>query len=320
MQAIVLPLLVSLTKPRIVVLLLVTTLPAMFLAHEGVPAFGLMAATVIGGSFAAMGANAANMVLDRDIDKIMQRTLHRPLPTGSVSARSATVLAAGLEAAAAAVLVVWVNVLSAALALGAAAFYIVVYTLWLKRRSPSNIVIGGAAGAVPPLVGWAAVENSLSWAPVLLFAIVFFLDAASFLGFGCALSRRLSSRRRAHAACGGKLAQRRQSHSGLHADCGRAESRLRACCRHDSLLLFVRCGAGRSLHCLRHRRSQNAHSRARHEAVLLFHALCGRAFRRNHRRCAANLLACLLSVLKSRCEKICEKIHTINPDISNPAI
>lgn len=171
---------VSLTKPRIVVLLLVTTLPAMFLAQEGVPALGLMAATVIGGSFAAMGANAANMVLDRDIDKIMQRTLHRPLPTGSVSARSAAVLAAGLEAAAAAVLVVWVNVLSAALALGAAAFYIVVYTLWLKRRSPSNIVIGGAAGAVPPLVGWAAVEGSLGWAPLLLFAIVFFWTPPHF--------------------------------------------------------------------------------------------------------------------------------------------
>lgn len=171
---------VALTKPRIVVLLLVTTLPAMFLAHEGVPALGLMAATLIGGSFAAMGANVANMVLDRDIDQIMQRTLHRPLPAESVTPRSATVLAVGLEAAAAVVLVVWVNVLSAALALGAAAFYIVVYTLWLKRRSPSNIVIGGAAGAVPPLVGWAAVEGSLGWAPVLLFAIVFFWTPPHF--------------------------------------------------------------------------------------------------------------------------------------------
>ena len=171
---------VSLTKPRIVVLLLITTLPAMFLAHEGVPALWLMAATLIGGSLSAMGANAANMVLDRDIDKIMRRTLHRPLPAGSVSARSAALLAVGLEAAAAAVLVVWVNVLSAALALGAAAFYIVIYTLWLKRRSPSNIVIGGAAGAVPPLVGWAAVENSLGWAPVLLFAIVFFWTPPHF--------------------------------------------------------------------------------------------------------------------------------------------
>ena len=171
---------VSLTKPRIVLLLLVTTLPAMFLAYEGVPALGLMAATLIGGSFAAMGANAANMVLDRDIDKIMQRTVHRPLPAGSVSARSATLLAVGLEAAAAAVFLIWVNVLSAALALGAAAFYIVVYTLWLKRRSPSNIVIGGAAGAVPPLVGWAAVAGSLAWAPVLLFAIVFFWTPPHF--------------------------------------------------------------------------------------------------------------------------------------------
>lgn len=172
--------LISLTKPRIVVLLLVTTLPAMFLAHEGVPALGLMAATIVGGSLAAMGANVANMVLDRDIDQIMQRTLHRPLPMGLVTPRSATVLAVSLETAAAVVLLVWVNVLSAALALGAAAFYIVVYTLWLKRRSPSNIVIGGAAGAVPPLVGWAAVEGNLSWAAVLLFAIVFFWTPPHF--------------------------------------------------------------------------------------------------------------------------------------------
>ena len=152
----------------------------MFLAHEGVPAVGLMVATLIGGSFAAMGANVANMVLDRDIDQLMQRTLHRPLPMGLITPRSATVLAAGLEVAAAVVLVVWVNVLSAALALGAAAFYIVVYTLWLKRRSPSNIVIGGAAGAVPPLVGWAAVEGNISWASVLLFALVFFWTPPHF--------------------------------------------------------------------------------------------------------------------------------------------
>lgn len=170
----------ALTKPRIVGLLAVTTVPAMFLAAGGAPPPGLAAAAVIGGSLAAMGANAANMVLDRDIDRLMARTSRRPLPAGRITPRSAASFAAGLVIAAAAVLVVWVNILSAALSLAAAAFYILVYTLWLKRRSPSNIVIGGAAGAVPPLVGWAAVQNSLDWTPVLLFAIVFFWTPPHF--------------------------------------------------------------------------------------------------------------------------------------------
>lgn len=171
---------IALTKPRIVGLLAVTTVPAMFLAYGGAPPPGLAAAAVVGGSLAAMGANAANMVLDRDIDRIMQRTRRRPLPAGRLAPRSAALFAAGLEVAAAAVLIVWVNLLSAALSLAAAAFYILVYTLWLKRRSPSNIVIGGAAGAVPPMVGWAAVENSLGWTPVLLFAVVFFWTPPHF--------------------------------------------------------------------------------------------------------------------------------------------
>ena len=170
----------ALTKPRIVVLLLVTTLPAMFLAHAGVPATSLMLATVIGGALAAMGANAANMVLDRDIDAIMERTQQRPLPAGQLATSQAVALAIILEAAALAVFAVWVNWLSAVLSLGAAAFYIVVYTLWLKRRSPSNIVIGGAAGAVPPMVGWAAVTNTLGWEPLLLFALIFFWTPPHF--------------------------------------------------------------------------------------------------------------------------------------------
>lgn len=171
---------ITLTKPRIVLLLLVTTLPAMFLAHGGVPAASLMLATVIGGALAAMGANAANMVLDRDIDSIMERTRGRPLPAGELSVGRAVAWAVVLELAALAVFVVWVNWLSAALSLGAAVFYVAVYTWWLKRRSPSNIVIGGAAGSVPPLVGWAAVTGGLDWPPVLLFALIFFWTPPHF--------------------------------------------------------------------------------------------------------------------------------------------
>ena len=159
---------------------MITTVPAMFLARRGLPPLGPGTAAVIGGALSAMGANAANMVLDRDLDRIMRRTRGRPLPTGLITPRAAALLAVVLEAAAGAVLIIWVNALSALLALGAAAFYILVYTLWLKRRSPSNIVIGGAAGAVPPLVGWAAVENGLDWAPLMLFAIVFFWTPPHF--------------------------------------------------------------------------------------------------------------------------------------------
>jgi len=170
----------ALTKPRIVLLLLVTTLPSMFLAHDGVPATSLMLATVIGGALAAMGANAANMVLDRDIDSVMERTKLRPLPAGELEISNAIALVVALEVAALVVFAVWVNWLSAALSLGAAVFYVVIYTIWLKRRSPANIVIGGAAGAVPPLVGWAAVHNGLGWAPVLLFALIFFWTPPHF--------------------------------------------------------------------------------------------------------------------------------------------
>ena len=170
----------ALTKPRIVGLLVVTTVPAMILAYGGLPPLGLTAAAVLGGALSAMGANAANMVLDRDIDRIMSRTRGRPLPMGRITPRAAALLAGGLQMAAAAVLILWVNALSAALTLAAAAFYILVYTLWLKRRSPSNIVIGGAAGAVPPLVGWAAATGGLGWEPVVLFAIVFFWTPPHF--------------------------------------------------------------------------------------------------------------------------------------------
>jgi protoheme IX farnesyltransferase len=132
-----------------------------------------MAATLAGGALAAGGANAINMVVDRDIDRLMKRTRNRPLVTGAVTPRAALVFALALEAAAFMELWLAVNLLSAVLALSATLFYVFVYTLWLKRRSTQNIVIGGAAGAVPVLVGWAAVTDGLAWAPVVMFAIIF---------------------------------------------------------------------------------------------------------------------------------------------------
>jgi protoheme IX farnesyltransferase len=164
---------IALTKPRIIELLLVTTIPTMIVAANGFPALWLVVATLAGGTLAAGGANAFNMVIDRDIDAIMERTKRRPLVTGVMSARSAALFAFALEIVAFAVLAIWVNELSAWLAMSATAFYVFVYTLILKRRSKQNIVIGGAAGAVPVLIGWAAVTNSLGWTPVLLFLVIF---------------------------------------------------------------------------------------------------------------------------------------------------
>jgi heme o synthase len=164
---------VALTKPRIIELLLVTTVPTMIVADKGIPSIGLIAATVVGGTLAAGGANAFNMVLDRDIDAVMKRTQNRPLVTGEATPLGATIFAVLLEVAAFLLLALTVNMLSAVLAVSATAFYVVVYTMWLKRRSSQNIVIGGAAGAAPVLIGWAAVTDSLSWTPVVLFAIIF---------------------------------------------------------------------------------------------------------------------------------------------------
>jgi protoheme IX farnesyltransferase len=164
---------VALTKPRIIELLLVTTLPTMVVAQRGLPPLWLMVATLAGGALAAGGANAINMVVDRDIDRLMKRTKNRPLVTGAMTPGAALVFALTLEVAAFVELSLAVNLLSAVLAVSATLFYVFVYTLWLKRRSTQNIVIGGAAGAVPVLVGWAAVTNSLAWAPVVLFAIIF---------------------------------------------------------------------------------------------------------------------------------------------------
>jgi heme o synthase len=171
---------VALTKPRIIELLLVTTVPTMIVAERGMPAVWLMVATVIGGTLAAGGANAINMYVDRDIDAVMDRTRHRPLVTGMVTPTAALVFAISLEVMAFVWLTWQVNLLSAVLAVTACLFYVFVYTLWLKRTSSANIVIGGAAGAVPVLIGWSAVTNSLGWAPVVLFAVIFFWTPPHF--------------------------------------------------------------------------------------------------------------------------------------------
>jgi protoheme IX farnesyltransferase len=164
---------VSLSKPRIITLLLITTVPAMILANDGLPSLWLMFATVVGGTLAAGGANAFNCYVDRDIDELMHRTQGRPLPLGKIEPANALVFGVALEVLAFALLALSSNLLAATLALSATWFYVFVYTLWLKRRTPHNIVIGGAAGAVPPLVGWAAVTNDLAVAPFILFAIIF---------------------------------------------------------------------------------------------------------------------------------------------------
>ena len=164
---------VSLTKPRIIELLLVTTVPTMFLASNGWPDWYLVLATLIGGALAAGGANALNNVVDRDIDALMDRTAHRPLVTGKVSVRGAVALGVTLSLSSVIWLVSQVNTLSALFAASAIVFYVCVYTLLLKRRTSSNIVWGGAAGCFPVLIGWAAVTNSISLAPIVLFLIVF---------------------------------------------------------------------------------------------------------------------------------------------------
>jgi heme o synthase len=171
---------VVLTKPRIIEQLLVTTVPTMIVAERGLPSVWLMVATVLGGTLAAGGANAINMVVDRDIDKVMARTKDRPLASGRLSPRAALTFAITIEVAAFVFLWDAVNLLSAVLAVAACLFYVFVYTLWLKRTSSSNIVIGGAAGAVPVLVGWSAVTNSLDWPPVVLFAVIFYWTPPHF--------------------------------------------------------------------------------------------------------------------------------------------
>ena len=171
---------VALTKPRIIELLLVTTVPTMVVANQGIPSGWLILNTIIGGAFAAGGANAINMYIDRDIDALMDRTKNRPLVTGLIAPRAGLTFAIGLEVVAFIWLAAWVNLVTAVLGVAACLFYVFVYTLWLKRTSKSNIVIGGAAGAVPVLIGWTSVTGGLSWAPIVLFAVMFFWTPPHF--------------------------------------------------------------------------------------------------------------------------------------------
>ncbi|MCM1968684.1 heme o synthase [Streptomyces sp. NPDC002812] len=165
---------VALTKPRIIELLLITTVPVMFLAEQGVPSLWLVLATCFGGYLSAGGANALNMYIDRDIDALMDRTSGRPLVTGMVSPRECLVFGITLGIASTLFFGLLINWLSAALALGALLFYVVVYTMLLKRRTSQNIVWGGIAGCMPVLIGWSAVKNEVSWAAVILFLVIFF--------------------------------------------------------------------------------------------------------------------------------------------------
>lgn len=165
---------VGLTKPRVIELLLLTTVPVMFYAAGGIPPLGLVVATVVGGALSAGSASALNCVYDRDIDEQMRRTRRRALPRHIVSPVSATIFGIALGVIATVILAVWVNWLSAGLALVAELFYLFVYTMWLKRRTTQNIVWGGLAGCFPALIGWTAVTNELAWPPVVLFLVVFF--------------------------------------------------------------------------------------------------------------------------------------------------
>jgi protoheme IX farnesyltransferase len=164
---------VALTKPRIIELLLVTTVPTMILAEGGIPPLALIGSVLVGGTLAAGGANAINQYLDRDIDDLMRRTRNRPLPRRAVTPPAALAFGLVLSVVSFAWLTLTVNLLSAVLAAGAIVFYVVVYTLWLKRATPQNIVIGGAAGCVPVLVAWAAVTGTLGLPALVLFAIIF---------------------------------------------------------------------------------------------------------------------------------------------------
>jgi protoheme IX farnesyltransferase len=171
---------VALTKPRIVELLLVTTVPAMMLAARGVPSIPLVLVVLAGGSLAAGAANALNCYIDRDIDQLMRRTSRRPLPRHTVSPRSALVFGLALAAVSTVLMAAFTNWLATALTVAAIAYYDIVYTLWLKRTTWQNTVWGGACGAAPVLIGWAAVTGGLAWPAWLMFAIVFLWQPPHF--------------------------------------------------------------------------------------------------------------------------------------------
>jgi len=171
---------VALTKPRIILLLLFTALGGMFLASRGAPDLSLMLLVLSGGALASGGANALNHYLDRDIDRRMSRTRNRPVAVGRVRPQDALIFGIALNVVAMVILSTWVNALSAGLTLSATLFYALVYTKGLKRNSPHNIVIGGAAGAIPPMVGWVAVTGTVGLPAMYMFAIVFFWTPPHF--------------------------------------------------------------------------------------------------------------------------------------------
>ena len=170
----------TLTKPPIIILLLITATGGMFLAAEGIPSLQTLALVGVGGALGAGGANAINHFLDQDIDALMSRTARRPVASNRISPMSALAFGIALNVGAFFVLTYWVNLLSASLTLSATLFYVLVYTGWLKRNTPQNIVIGGAAGAIPPMVGWAAVTGGLDLPALYLFSIVFFWTPPHF--------------------------------------------------------------------------------------------------------------------------------------------
>ena len=184
---------IALTKPRVVVLLEITTVFAMVMAARGWPSSGLVAATVAGGWFAAGGAHAINCWFDRDIDASMGRTRTRPIPAGRVQPGSALAFGVVLGVLAFALLAVAVNLLAATLAIAGLLFYVFVYTMWLKRSSMQNIVVGGAAGAFPPLVGWAAVQGRLTLTALFLFAVVFYWTPPHFWALALLIRRDYAS-------------------------------------------------------------------------------------------------------------------------------
>ena len=171
---------VALTKPRIIELLLVTTVPAMIVAERGLPSLWLMVATLIGGTLGAGGANAINCYVDRDIDEVMHRTRKRPLPQHKVAPLGALWFGIALGIASFAFMWATINLISAALTTAALLFYVLVYTMWLKRSTPQNIVIGGAAGALPAVVGWSAVTGTIELPALAMFAIVFYWTPPHF--------------------------------------------------------------------------------------------------------------------------------------------
>nr|BFE62385.1 heme o synthase [Dactylosporangium thailandense] len=171
---------VSLTKPRIIELLLITTVPVMFLADKGLPSLWLVLVVLVGGSLAAGAANALNCYIDRDIDQLMKRTSRRPLATHTVSPRSALIFGLTLAVVSTVLMAAFTNLLATLLTVGAIAYYDLVYTMWLKRTTPQNTVWGGACGAAPVLIGWAAVTGGLSWTAWVLFAVVFLWQPPHF--------------------------------------------------------------------------------------------------------------------------------------------